>query len=77
MATGSYLTPIYSRSQSEVQGDLHTVHGKVRQETYVYVSVVLERCPVLWYGVQLGIIGTTTVDAVSSNTFQELYFLRQ
>ncbi|GFX16781.1 hypothetical protein TNCV_2517611 [Trichonephila clavipes] len=23
MATGSYLTPIYSRSQSEVQGDLH------------------------------------------------------
>ncbi|GFX02411.1 putative LOC100569746 [Trichonephila clavipes] len=27
MATGSYLTPIYSRSQSEVQGDLHTVNG--------------------------------------------------
>ncbi|GFT13829.1 uncharacterized protein TNCV_3023041 [Trichonephila clavipes] len=25
MATGSYLTPIYSRSQSEVQGDLHKV----------------------------------------------------
>ncbi|GFW22471.1 hypothetical protein TNCV_2170051 [Trichonephila clavipes] len=24
MATGSYLTPIYSRSQSEVQGDHHT-----------------------------------------------------
>ncbi|GFX71660.1 hypothetical protein TNCV_2696481 [Trichonephila clavipes] len=23
MATGSYLTPTYSRSQSEVQGDLH------------------------------------------------------
>ncbi|GFU55562.1 hypothetical protein TNCV_4339561 [Trichonephila clavipes] len=23
MATGSYLTPIYSRSKSEVQGDLH------------------------------------------------------
>ncbi|GFX84731.1 hypothetical protein TNCV_725381 [Trichonephila clavipes] len=23
MATGSYMTPIYSRSQSEVQGDLH------------------------------------------------------
>ncbi|GFU74953.1 uncharacterized protein TNCV_3752051 [Trichonephila clavipes] len=23
MATGSYLNPIYSRSQSEVQGDLH------------------------------------------------------
>ncbi|GFX42002.1 hypothetical protein TNCV_4516101 [Trichonephila clavipes] len=25
MATGSYLTPIYSRSQSEVQGDHHKV----------------------------------------------------
>ncbi|GFV01042.1 hypothetical protein TNCV_1009631 [Trichonephila clavipes] len=24
MATGSYLTPNYSRSQSEIQGDLHT-----------------------------------------------------
>ncbi|GFY15641.1 transposable element Tcb1 transposase [Trichonephila clavipes] len=23
MATGSYMTPTYSRSQSEVQGDLH------------------------------------------------------
>ncbi|GFT58642.1 hypothetical protein TNCV_1250871 [Trichonephila clavipes] len=23
MASGSYMTPIYSRSQSEVQGDLH------------------------------------------------------
>ncbi|GFX77239.1 uncharacterized protein TNCV_5063721 [Trichonephila clavipes] len=26
MATGSYMTPIYSRSQSEVQGDLHRYH---------------------------------------------------
>ncbi|GFW23401.1 uncharacterized protein TNCV_3804991 [Trichonephila clavipes] len=25
MATGSYMTPIYSRSQSEVLGDLHMV----------------------------------------------------
>ncbi|GFW48915.1 hypothetical protein TNCV_3901131 [Trichonephila clavipes] len=25
MATGSYMTPIYSRSQSEVLGDLHRV----------------------------------------------------
>ncbi|GFW51455.1 hypothetical protein TNCV_4211331 [Trichonephila clavipes] len=25
MATGSYLTPNYSRSQSEIQGDLHNV----------------------------------------------------
>ncbi|GFX05421.1 hypothetical protein TNCV_1007431 [Trichonephila clavipes] len=30
MATGSYMTPIYSRSQSEVQGDLHKyTSGKV------------------------------------------------
>ncbi|GFY16937.1 hypothetical protein TNCV_3689951 [Trichonephila clavipes] len=27
MATGSYLTPTYSRSQSEVQGDLHNIVG--------------------------------------------------
>ncbi|GFY31796.1 hypothetical protein TNCV_4201051 [Trichonephila clavipes] len=26
MATGSYMTPIYSRSQSEVQGDLHILN---------------------------------------------------
>ncbi|GFY11037.1 hypothetical protein TNCV_2201451 [Trichonephila clavipes] len=25
MATGPYMTPIYSRSQSEVQGDLHNL----------------------------------------------------
>ncbi|GFW49484.1 hypothetical protein TNCV_3059901 [Trichonephila clavipes] len=25
MATGSYMTPTYSRSQSEVQGDLHNL----------------------------------------------------
>ncbi|GFW37589.1 hypothetical protein TNCV_4027851 [Trichonephila clavipes] len=29
MATVSYLTPIYSRSQNEVQGDLHKVSSKV------------------------------------------------
>ncbi|GFU44576.1 uncharacterized protein TNCV_1506841 [Trichonephila clavipes] len=29
MATGSYMTPIYSRSQSEVQGDLHTVGDRL------------------------------------------------
>ncbi|GFV56742.1 hypothetical protein TNCV_2539441 [Trichonephila clavipes] len=28
MATGSYTTPIYSRSQSEVQGDLHKVSDR-------------------------------------------------
>ncbi|GFU57024.1 putative DD41D transposase [Trichonephila clavipes] len=31
MATGSYLTPTYSRSQSEVQGDLHKV-GNTSQD---------------------------------------------
>ncbi|GFT53217.1 hypothetical protein TNCV_4233141 [Trichonephila clavipes] len=29
MATGSYLTPTYSRSQSEVQGDLHKVTSQI------------------------------------------------
>ncbi|GFS88545.1 hypothetical protein TNCV_1461701 [Trichonephila clavipes] len=28
MATGSFMTPIYSRSQSEVQGDLHKCASK-------------------------------------------------
>ncbi|GFX92666.1 retrovirus-related Pol polyprotein from transposon 412 [Trichonephila clavipes] len=32
MATGSYMTPIYSRSQSEVQGDLHN-SNKIRAIT--------------------------------------------
>ncbi|GFT12839.1 hypothetical protein TNCV_5095591 [Trichonephila clavipes] len=29
MATGSYMTPTYSRSQSEVQGDLHIVTSPI------------------------------------------------
>ncbi|GFS92010.1 hypothetical protein TNCV_1931721 [Trichonephila clavipes] len=29
MATGSYLTPNHSRSQSEIQGDLHKVGAKI------------------------------------------------
>ncbi|GFX01348.1 hypothetical protein TNCV_3730171 [Trichonephila clavipes] len=28
MATGSYLFPNYSRSQSEIQGDLHNVKSR-------------------------------------------------
>ncbi|GFW86367.1 hypothetical protein TNCV_4331511 [Trichonephila clavipes] len=32
MATGSYMTPIYSRSQSEVLGDLHTLYGAKKFE---------------------------------------------
>ncbi|GFU31181.1 hypothetical protein TNCV_1741841 [Trichonephila clavipes] len=35
MATGSYLNPIYSRSQSEVQGDLHN---------WSYVKTVTLKC---------------------------------
>ncbi|GFX03673.1 hypothetical protein TNCV_2112451 [Trichonephila clavipes] len=29
MATGSYMTPTYSRSQSEVQGDLHNLEDRI------------------------------------------------
>ncbi|GFV50134.1 hypothetical protein TNCV_87671 [Trichonephila clavipes] len=29
MATGSYLTPNHSRSQSEIQGDLHNYGGYI------------------------------------------------
>ncbi|GFX65121.1 hypothetical protein TNCV_452591 [Trichonephila clavipes] len=32
MATGSFMTPIYSRSQSEVQGDLHKMSTKLAWE---------------------------------------------
>ncbi|GFX98370.1 uncharacterized protein TNCV_4001391 [Trichonephila clavipes] len=31
MATGSYMTPIYSRSQSEVQGDLRSMVWKFEE----------------------------------------------
>ncbi|GFU18257.1 uncharacterized protein TNCV_1594191 [Trichonephila clavipes] len=31
MATGSYMTPIYSRSQSEVQGDLHIIANDIEE----------------------------------------------
>ncbi|GFV95908.1 protein GVQW3 [Trichonephila clavipes] len=58
MATGSYLTPIYSRSQSEVQGDLHTVLKKLGHyatETFAklqqaYIDSVLSRAQVFrWF----------------------------
>ncbi|GFU54930.1 hypothetical protein TNCV_1464381 [Trichonephila clavipes] len=32
MATGSYLTPIYSHSQSEVLGDHHKLTEKVKED---------------------------------------------
>ncbi|GFU26271.1 hypothetical protein TNCV_2085801 [Trichonephila clavipes] len=31
MATGSFMTPIYSRSQSEVQGDLHNHSSQLKR----------------------------------------------
>ncbi|GFT05202.1 RNase H domain-containing protein [Trichonephila clavipes] len=57
MATGSYMSPTYSRSQSEVQGDLHTVgfafvvfrsgvesenfQFRIREECTVFVAELL------------------------------------
>ncbi|GFV99225.1 uncharacterized protein TNCV_1511981 [Trichonephila clavipes] len=35
MATGSYLTPTYSRSQSEVQGELHNGAQRINPENRV------------------------------------------
>ncbi|GFW81213.1 uncharacterized protein TNCV_375621 [Trichonephila clavipes] len=35
MATGSYMTPIYSRSQSEVLGDLHNGAQRINPENRV------------------------------------------
>ncbi|GFW42057.1 uncharacterized protein TNCV_1905151 [Trichonephila clavipes] len=38
MATGSYLTPNYSRSQSEIQGDLHNGTQRINPENRVESS---------------------------------------
>ncbi|GFW96560.1 hypothetical protein TNCV_2846171 [Trichonephila clavipes] len=38
MATGSYLTPTYSRSQSEVQGDLHTVTQNPNDASRIFLE---------------------------------------
>ncbi|GFT10240.1 hypothetical protein TNCV_3735111 [Trichonephila clavipes] len=38
MATGSYLTPTYSRSQSEVQGDLH------KSSSVIYFRLAFSKC---------------------------------
>ncbi|GFV42139.1 hypothetical protein TNCV_3544661 [Trichonephila clavipes] len=49
MATGSYMTPIYSRSQSEVQGDFHKLNINRRgflalggEEAEIYPRQVLD-----------------------------------
>ncbi|GFX55063.1 retrovirus-related Pol polyprotein from transposon opus [Trichonephila clavipes] len=39
MASGSYMTPIYSRSQSEVQGDLHNLADKLDEYDSVRANV--------------------------------------
>ncbi|GFX53726.1 hypothetical protein TNCV_1596721 [Trichonephila clavipes] len=45
MATGSYMTPIYSRSQSEVLGDLHivTCHNYALQRTAMHILETLQQ----------------------------------
>ncbi|GFU28448.1 hypothetical protein TNCV_1938361 [Trichonephila clavipes] len=50
MATGSYLTPTYSRSQSEVQGDLHRMMTK----SVVSVAVIVgyNRCLMSRHGIE-------------------------
>ncbi|GFW30746.1 hypothetical protein TNCV_4088661 [Trichonephila clavipes] len=40
MATGSYLTPIYSRSQNEIQGDLHKfLTGYIAANTFAQLCL--------------------------------------
>ncbi|GFW42388.1 glutamate receptor ionotropic, NMDA 2B [Trichonephila clavipes] len=41
MATGSYLTPNHSRSQSEIQGDLHTVPTSREDDRFGMIGKVL------------------------------------
>ncbi|GFT63664.1 HTH_Tnp_Tc3_2 domain-containing protein [Trichonephila clavipes] len=44
MATGSYMTPIYSRSQSEVLGDLHSVRSTTpAEDRYIVLSAKRNR----------------------------------
>ncbi|GFV08378.1 hypothetical protein TNCV_328121 [Trichonephila clavipes] len=61
MASGSYMTPIYSRSQSEVQGDLHKLFT-ISKEVFEFYS---ENCKIagrsLWHIAFLSLIGTQTV----------------
>ncbi|GFU68011.1 hypothetical protein TNCV_2823541 [Trichonephila clavipes] len=46
MATGSYLTPTYSRSQSEVQGDLHkTDWNCTRKSIFTCFAQMSDRLP--------------------------------
>ncbi|GFS76514.1 hypothetical protein TNCV_1621321 [Trichonephila clavipes] len=39
MATGSYLTPNYSRSQSEIQGDLHRLTSELHRPLYCFMEI--------------------------------------
>ncbi|GFX91705.1 hypothetical protein TNCV_3682911 [Trichonephila clavipes] len=43
MASGSYMTPIYSRSQSEVQGDLHKRPADIHKEIVSVYGNIMNR----------------------------------
>ncbi|GFX56208.1 hypothetical protein TNCV_1631371 [Trichonephila clavipes] len=42
MATGSYMTPTYSRSQSEVQGDLHNSNALSARNCFTESTMDIE-----------------------------------
>ncbi|GFW36988.1 hypothetical protein TNCV_5018861 [Trichonephila clavipes] len=45
MATGSYLTPIYSRSQSEIQGDLHNFLDSISiVDSFREIKQIIDQC---------------------------------
>ncbi|GFS58138.1 hypothetical protein TNCV_1411201 [Trichonephila clavipes] len=44
MATGSYLTPIYSHSQSEIQGDLHKLTKLYKQQYFGEFPTSVQNC---------------------------------
>ncbi|GFU84161.1 hypothetical protein TNCV_4504601 [Trichonephila clavipes] len=46
MATGSYMTPTYSRSQIEVQGDLHKIDWNcTRKSIFTCFAQTSDRLP--------------------------------
>ncbi|GFT99844.1 DDE_3 domain-containing protein [Trichonephila clavipes] len=61
MATGSYLNPIYSRSQSEVQGDLHNVYSGAKPDQCGMSQIGKRLClvmnPGLFWGQMITVYG--------------------
>ncbi|GFX76860.1 hypothetical protein TNCV_3278951 [Trichonephila clavipes] len=52
MATGSSLTQNYSRSQSEIQGDLHNIREPMNlKPTYVLILFAAESCTIAGYDI--------------------------